>query len=390
MVINMEIYPEVEQYMKTAKMKYIKNSQQFMTGLASATDKKYAYEVGNQLNARAKGEPVSNDAFYKLKNKSLNGSLFISAAFDSGVFRHIGNLIIDKKDLFNGNVLDMCCDCGIVTCFMAKMYPNCHFVGIDKNQLAINNAVEFAQKQKLENVEFKCMDVEDAPALGKFNLITSFRCLLDVTDKKTKKLPKFGEFEYVEKLYQQAFSDYSSQISSCLNENGSLISVERYGASYGWLGWLNALNANGLCFDENDCTIMFAKDISSLKEYSVTVCSKNANDLTPKDIYNNAMMKKYHPGKPADGANARFALYQQAVGEIRFTNIYKEDKLIHCFAFAKADGDKNMYFDACADSQKLKFYNDKKAESVNNEYKRTLKLFEDAGNFTIKSNTITL
>ena len=116
----MVVYEQVEEYMKQVGLKYIKTPNDFISGLAYRTNKNYALEVANVLNYRAEGAPTDNDKFYELKNDTLESSIYISAAFDGGVFRHIGNIVIDRADMFGTEVLDLACDCGIVSCFMAK------------------------------------------------------------------------------------------------------------------------------------------------------------------------------------------------------------------------------------------------------------------------------
>ena len=143
----MVTYEQVDNYMQELGLRYYKGSNEFITNLALKTDKKYAGEVAELLNSRAQGLNSNNQIFYELKNRSLTGSLCISAAFDSGLFRHLGNMIIDEKEMFSGKILDIGCDCGIVTCFIARQYPDCTVVGVDCNESAVNNARELAEKR---------------------------------------------------------------------------------------------------------------------------------------------------------------------------------------------------------------------------------------------------
>ena len=77
-------YEQVEQYMKEVGLKYIKTPNDFITGLAIKTDKQYAQDMAYELNSRGEGAPVDNSHFYELKNRSLDGSIYVSAAFDGG------------------------------------------------------------------------------------------------------------------------------------------------------------------------------------------------------------------------------------------------------------------------------------------------------------------
>ena len=151
----MKTYEQVDNYMQEIGLKYVKSSNEFIAGLAVRTNKDYTQKVAAELNSRAKHSNSSNMVFYKIKNETFDGSIYISAAFDGGLFRHLGNLIIDYAELFDSKqILDFACDCGIVTCFIAKMYPNCHITGVDVNSSAIENANKyFARYNKLKRTE---------------------------------------------------------------------------------------------------------------------------------------------------------------------------------------------------------------------------------------------
>ncbi len=370
----MQVYPQVEEYMKTVGLKYIKNSQDFLGGLAYLTSRSYATEVATLLNSRAEGEPVDNSKFYELKNDTPVASIYISAAFDSGVFRHIGNMLIDSAESLKGEVLDMACDCGIVTCFMAKQFPESHFVGVDINEKAVENAKALAEKLGVTNAEFLCEDVYEMDLGRQFDEVTSFRCLLDVADKYTKPLAFIGERSSREAKYQEAFSAYAKAVSKHLRDGGSVISVERYTADYGWLGWMQALNAEGInCTD--GCTLMRAQDISSVKEYSVTFGVKGEGS-SALDAYNEALAKQFKSGTGYDGGMAEFALYYDCDGEIEMTEVYKKDRVVHVFAFATAKNGKRMYYDASPDVRKIKYYNEKKEENMRKDYEMKLGLFD--------------
>lgn len=382
----MQVYEQVEEYMKTIGLKYIKNPQEFIAGLAMRTDKAYAQDMAAEFNSRAEGAPTNNAKFYQLKNRSLEGSVYISAAFDSGVFRHIGNIIIDVKDSLSGEVLDLCCDCGIVTCFMAKYIPDAHFVGVDINESAINNAKQLADWFGLTNVEFICQDVYELNLDKKFSAVTSFRSLLDAAEKKTKGLNFIGNRNEREESYKEAFSDFADAVERHLEENGFFLSVERYTAEYGWLGWMNALNEKGIYADGRSC-LMRAQDISSVKEYSVTYATKGGEKTEPLEVFNESMAKQFKSGTGYDGSMAEFALYYDSEGEIELYDVIKKNRVIHQFAFALSKKGKGMYYDASNDVRKIKYYNSKKEEQIRRDFENKLALY-DPEIYDIKKYTL--
>ena len=371
----MQVYEQVQEYMDKIGLKYIKNGNEFIAGLAMRTDRAYAKEMAAELNSRAEGAPKNNTRFYELKNRSLEGSVYISAAFDSGVFRHIGNIVIDVGDRLTGKVLDLCCDCGIVTCFMAKNFPDTHFVGIDINESAVNNAKELAEWFGITNAEFKCCDVYELDLGEKFNAVTSFRSLLDAADKKTKGLNFIGDREKREESYKEAFGDFADAVDRHLADGGFVLSVERYTAEYGWLGWMQALSERGIYPKEESC-LMRAQDISSVKEYSVTYAERGEK-TDAFEVFTESMAKDFKSGTGYDGGMAEFALYYDSEGEIKLYDVVKNNRVIHQFAFAVSKKGKGMYYDASNDSRKIKYYNMKKHDAVYSDFEKKLALYDD-------------
>lgn len=385
----MQTYKQVDEFMKRLDLKYFKNTKDFVADLMYKTDKEYTTEVATFLNSRALGQNSDNDSFYRLKNKTLAGSLCVSAAFDSGVFRHIGNMLVDNSDLLCGTVLDIGCDCGIVTCFMASENPDTKFIGVDKNELAVNNAKELAESLGLNNVEFVTADVYDFDLEEKANAVTSFRCLLDITQKQTKGVSVIGERGEREARYAEAFSPLAKAVCDNLSDGGTVISVERYTALYGWLGWMSALSNNGANPLSDKCALMTAQDISSTIEYSVTFAQKGSTS-SPLEAYDCVMSEKFKSGAGVDGANAEYALYKDA-DEIHFTDVKKGEKLIHQFATAVSPKGKYMFYEADLDRRSIKYVNEKKREKMMSDFEDKKKMYNPdeytMNDYSIKSCT---
>ena len=385
----MQTYKQVDEFMKRLDLKYFKNTKDFVADLMYKTDKEYTTEVATFLNSRALGQNSDNDSFYRLKNKTLAGSLCVSAAFDSGVFRHIGNMLVDNSDLLCGTVLDIGCDCGIVTCFMASENPDTKFIGVDKNELAVNNAKELAESLGLENVEFVTADVYDFALEEKANAVTSFRCLLDIAQTQTKGVSVIGERGEREARYAEAFSPLAKAVCDNLTHGGTVISVERYTALYGWLGWMSALSNNGVNPLSDKCALMTAQDISSTIEYSVTFAQKGST-CSPLEAYDCVMSEKFKSGAGIDGANAEYALYKDA-DEIHFTDVKKGEKLIHQFATAVSPKGKYMFYEADLDRRSIKYVNEKKREKMMSDFEDKKKMYNPdeytMNDYSIKSCT---
>ena len=385
----MKTYEQVDSYMQEVGLKYIKSTNDFLTGLAIRTNKDYTQKIAQELNSRASRQNSSNSYFYQIKNEHFDGSIFVSAAFDGGVFRHIGNLILDNPEIFKGKVVDFACDCGIVTCFIAKMYPDCHVVGIDINQLAVDNAIKLAEKLKLNNVEFICSDVYDVKLEEKANTLTSFRGLLDVCMKNTSGLPFFGERKWREEQYKNAFLDYAEVMKANLNEGGYVLCVERYTAEYGWQGWLEALKEKGINAVTDKCELMRASDISSVKEYSVSLLQYNNSESSPVSVIDDVLSKGFKSSTGYEGYMAEYALYNDTDGEINFYDVFNNetDKIIHQFAISKAKSGKIITYEASANKKKIKYLNPKKKDVAQKAITDKLDVYND-DKFTVNQYSI--
>lgn len=385
----MKTYEQVDSYMQEVGLKYIKSTNDFLTGLAIRTNKDYTQKIAQELNSRASRQNSSNSYFYQIKNEHFDGSIFVSAAFDGGVFRHIGNLILDNPEIFKGKVVDFACDCGIVTCFIAKMYPDCHVVGIDINQLAVDNAIKLAEKLKLNNVEFICSDVYDVKFEKKADTLTSFRGLLDVCMKNTSGLPFFGERKWREEQYKNAFFDYAEVMKANLNEGGYVLCVERYTAEYGWQGWLEALKEKGINAVTDKCELMRASDISSVKEYSVSLLQYNNSESSPVSVIDDVLSKGFKSSTGYEGYMAEYALYNDTDGDINFYDVFNNetDKIIHQFAISKAKSGKIITYEASANKKKIKYLNPKKKNVAQKAITDKLDVYND-DKFTVNQYSI--
>lgn len=385
----MKTYEQVDSYMQEVGLKYIKSTNDFLTGLAIRTNKDYTQRIAQELNSRASRQNSSNSYFYQIKNEHFDGSIFVSAAFDGGVFRHIGNLILDNPEIFKGKVVDFACDCGIVTCFIAKMYPDCHVVGIDINQLAVDNAIKLAEKLKLNNVEFICSDVYDVKLEEKADTLTSFRGLLDVCMKNTSGLPFFGERKWREEQYKNAFLDYAVVMKANLNEGGYVLCVERYTAEYGWQGWLEALKEKGINAVTDKCELMRASDISSVKEYSVSLLQYNNSESSSVSVIDDVLSKGFKSSTGYEGYMAEYALYNDTDGDINFYDVFNNetDKIIHQFAISKAKSGKIITYEASANKKKIKYLNSKKKDVAQKAITDKLDVYND-DKFTVNQYSI--
>ncbi len=114
--------------------------------------------------------------FYDFKNSDPEISRALSEAYDGDIIRKACNYISSHKDYFGETILEVGCDCGIISCFLAKSFPDAEIVSIDRCAAAIKIAKDFAKKQGLiykENpsVPMSFMTVHKSKGLEAENVI---------------------------------------------------------------------------------------------------------------------------------------------------------------------------------------------------------------------------
>jgi len=73
-------------------------------------------------------------------------------------------------------VLDLGCGAGVITLWLATLYPDAELIGIDWSEGCIRMAEHFKRKLHLSNVRFQCASYEDpgvVERMGRFSLVVN-------------------------------------------------------------------------------------------------------------------------------------------------------------------------------------------------------------------------
>lgn len=117
-------------------------------GHSPARDKKGMYtQLKKQLGQREADrlmEQVWQESdvqrLYDVKNGSYEKGITFSGAYDGDIYRKACNWIAQNQDVFGETILDVGCDCGIMSCFLAKLLPGSHITAIDRTENAVKVA----------------------------------------------------------------------------------------------------------------------------------------------------------------------------------------------------------------------------------------------------------
>ena len=180
---------------------------------------------------------------YEFKNKDFEKSILYTGMVDADFIRKVANWITENKMYFGNKILDVGCDCGIMSCFLASALPDSEITSIDKGSNAIVVARQLANKMNLNNITFVQGNVKTAE-LGAFDTVISMRTLQENREKDIE--AACWDIEDMCSHIRTEIAEYTSRLSGLVGDDGSLIMIERSDIDPFFLAYLLELNENGM------------------------------------------------------------------------------------------------------------------------------------------------
>ncbi len=221
-------------------------------------------------------------AFYRFKNQTLEAGLTFSGAFSGEILRKMCAEIDGHPECFRSReekdeggssvrpeipeagcgiagpkLLEVGCDCGIVTCFLAKRFPEASVRGLDRCPESIAAAKELAARLKLANAEFVTGTPEELLAeapegalsgtagnrAGGFDTVVSLRTMHENCPVEDEENLTPEEYE---QACAEALRDYAGALADLLVPGGVLFTAERSDPEEPIRAWQTALAGAGL------------------------------------------------------------------------------------------------------------------------------------------------
>lgn len=180
---------------------------------------------------------------YRLKNRDLSLAKAVLCASYYNSTLKILNWIEKHKYLFSDSVLDVGCDIGVITCFIASICPQSHVKGIVLDDGAVTLAEQIAQQLKLNNVSFEKLDV--ANNQEKYNTVFSSRVAHEIQDNQEPSQIFLGLDDVLDNP-DTNLEAYANDLSKALLDDGNLVSIERLGTAEKSFEWMNDLAKAGI------------------------------------------------------------------------------------------------------------------------------------------------
>ncbi|MBI4400926.1 MAG: methyltransferase domain-containing protein [Nitrospirae bacterium] len=151
------------------------------------------------------------------------------------------------------SVMDFGCGVGLLTTFYAKQFPDRSFVGVDRSTASLAVARERAAGLGLSNIRFECLDLEQTPPAGPYDLIVCTHALLQAEGDPG--LPSLNWETFERRRDPQAQADFEQRtglgprldrLCSVLTSTGRLIAFEKTRQLARRVPFQRALSGRGL------------------------------------------------------------------------------------------------------------------------------------------------
>lgn len=225
--------------------------------ISAARDQRGVYNALTRKYGQAKAKEITDDilntsekeglqAMYAKINADYDVAMLFSGSLDGDVVRKTCNWINNHQSDFGETILEVGCDCGFVTTFLAKIFPEKKITAIDRCAEGIAIAQKNAEKLGVTNIEFINADVKDM-AGRTFDTVFSMRVMQENGEGN---LPdETDELKVQAEVFAKDHQAFADALSACVKDGGNLISVETLGKSAMFLAWLDALKNAGLRID---------------------------------------------------------------------------------------------------------------------------------------------
>lgn len=186
------------------------------------------------------------------------------------------------------NILDFGCGVGILTTFYAQLYPDKRFVGIDRSPLSIARAQEQARKLRLENVQFLCLDLAQAPMPASYDLIIATHALVQAEQDPGLPSRDWGTFDRDhDAALQRGFESRTGvgvvldRASAALASNGRMLIFEKTRQLARRVPFQRALAARGFHLAEQPELIRYQLVEEVVEDGPFYVLQKERRQVSP-------------------------------------------------------------------------------------------------------------
>lgn len=257
------------EYVKKVGIKAAKDRDGIKKELERACGKKEAAAFLDEFKELSSKEDVNS---YECKNRDYKTCMIFTGGYDADIIRKCCNWVDENKGAFGKKVLDVGCDCGIMTCFLGLALPESEIVAIDRGENGIKVAGQLAEKLGVTNVRFVEDDLSDFDESG-FDTVFTMRTVLE-NGRCREDLNK--DFLVQVDELRQTLMKFAKLVASKVKDGGNVITIENIGRDTIMAGWLGALYEAGLRGSVEDYKELICKEVGETVDYHAFILKKAA------------------------------------------------------------------------------------------------------------------
>jgi len=231
----------VVDFLKELEIRPARTNSRLYSSLDEAAGKEWTETILRAMEARYDGKSLDIEgekSFYDIKNSNAAGSIALTGAIDGDILRQFCYWILDHKDCFGQSILEIGCDVGILSCFLARTFPDSSIVSIDRCASSIEIAKTLAKRFGLTNITFMACDVNDMTDL--YDTVFSARTMHE--NFAVDYIDRLSFITTQGQVYEEALVPYAEKMASLVKPDGHFVSIERIERNPLLLGWMWALN----------------------------------------------------------------------------------------------------------------------------------------------------
>lgn len=300
------------------------------------------------------GRPVD---FYEFMNSDPEISRCLSESFDGEILKNECNFISENKKYFGNSILEVGCNNGYITGFLAQLFPDARIVAIDRSTNALRIAKERMMKMGIQNVEFLNCTPEELN--DKFDTVLSMRTVRENMISEAE--PFYGEPLFLQiECYKELTEKYTEALVTRLNENGTLLAFERIQNDALLCGWWFQLNSKkcGPVLETRKKYLCEEADETNEFQAFVAKMGQQNDDVELLHFWYEAIMVDPKGKNELEGWNALVYLQDNAGKLIRGIYVMdRDDEIVGRFAIFEDKDEKDLlyYLDATG-GQKVRMY----------------------------------
>lgn len=175
-------------------------------------------------------------------NQDLKLSILASSFYDRIFFRRAMEYILEYGSLLGGDILDIGCGNGILTCFLATERPDSPVTGTDLSANALLTAGKLAERLQLKNALFQ------KPRILQGNVYDAvFSCRTVHENVAWRPLcENMGRPALPLDELTKRHQNYACELAGLIKPEGYLLSIERYEDDDAYAAFIRALGRAGL------------------------------------------------------------------------------------------------------------------------------------------------